>query len=315
MAMSKQEILEAINSTIVANGQKGITAESLNLILNEMVESSGEAGGGGSSAYIVHLIPDEIYAMFEEFGVTEFTRESISAFFNTEEGENVGGVNGSMYSAFMKMFDDNISVYNAILNAAKNGSEAFVIVSTGIIWKSYIDTMIELDPEASDYIEAYDLLFSSPVHVDCINMKMEGVNTESVMLRDIVGNQYSLLSSGSCTGELGMNNTFYLPIPDDEDEYAPEECLSEDQMAVNRAFISNIDFAASQNGIKLENIKNVIAPGPGYTRLGEAVNILYMSVHGGSTTGVNFAFFHPRKLKLYTGMIYETGQVYLYETN
>lgn len=43
--MSKNELIEAINSTIVTNGQKGITAESLNLILNELVNSGGGTGG------------------------------------------------------------------------------------------------------------------------------------------------------------------------------------------------------------------------------------------------------------------------------
>lgn len=42
--MTKNELIEAINSTIVANGQKGITAESLNLILNELVNSGGTGG-------------------------------------------------------------------------------------------------------------------------------------------------------------------------------------------------------------------------------------------------------------------------------
>lgn len=43
--MTKNELIEAINSTIIPNGQKGITAESLNLILNELVNSGGGTGG------------------------------------------------------------------------------------------------------------------------------------------------------------------------------------------------------------------------------------------------------------------------------
>ena len=51
--MTKNELIEAINSTIVANGQKGITAESLNLILNELVNSGG--GTGGVTFYIGNI--------------------------------------------------------------------------------------------------------------------------------------------------------------------------------------------------------------------------------------------------------------------
>lgn len=45
--MNKQEIIEAINSTIMPNGQKGITAEALANILIEMANASGGGGGGG----------------------------------------------------------------------------------------------------------------------------------------------------------------------------------------------------------------------------------------------------------------------------
>lgn len=49
--MNKQEIIEAINSTIIPNGQKGITAEALANILVEMANASG-GGGGGVTVYI-----------------------------------------------------------------------------------------------------------------------------------------------------------------------------------------------------------------------------------------------------------------------
>ena len=47
--MTKEELKEAINATIVENGQKGITAQVLADILNEIVESSGSGGGSGSA--------------------------------------------------------------------------------------------------------------------------------------------------------------------------------------------------------------------------------------------------------------------------
>lgn len=45
--MSKEEIIEAINATIVPNNVKGITAESLANLLTEMVNASGSGGGTG----------------------------------------------------------------------------------------------------------------------------------------------------------------------------------------------------------------------------------------------------------------------------
>lgn len=49
--MNKQEIIEAINSTIMPNGQKGITAEALANILIEMANASG-GGGAGAVVYV-----------------------------------------------------------------------------------------------------------------------------------------------------------------------------------------------------------------------------------------------------------------------
>lgn len=46
--MTKNEIIEAINSTIMPNGQKGITAETLANILVEMANASG----GGVTVYV-----------------------------------------------------------------------------------------------------------------------------------------------------------------------------------------------------------------------------------------------------------------------
>ena len=58
--MSKQELINAIQATIAANGQKGITAESLANILIEMVNTAGEGGsGGGSGVLAVQYSLDE----------------------------------------------------------------------------------------------------------------------------------------------------------------------------------------------------------------------------------------------------------------
>ena len=46
--MTKEEIKEAIASTIVENGQKGITATALANLLNEIVDAAGSGGGSSS---------------------------------------------------------------------------------------------------------------------------------------------------------------------------------------------------------------------------------------------------------------------------
>lgn len=53
--MTKEELKEAIASTIVENGQKGITAQALANILNEIVDAAGEGGGGGGVNNVLQL--------------------------------------------------------------------------------------------------------------------------------------------------------------------------------------------------------------------------------------------------------------------
>ena len=48
--MTKNELIEAINATIVPNGQKAITAESLANLLMEMVNATPEGGNGGDAS-------------------------------------------------------------------------------------------------------------------------------------------------------------------------------------------------------------------------------------------------------------------------
>lgn len=104
--MTKQEILDAINSTIVANGQKGITAESLNNILNEMVNATPEGGSetsGGDSLkfYTSDLISAEM-----------MTREFAESLIGTEE-EYLSNV-------ILEMLDNNAALYAKIMEILQN---------------------------------------------------------------------------------------------------------------------------------------------------------------------------------------------------
>lgn len=54
--MNKNELIEAINATIIPNGQKGITAESLANLLIEMVNATPEGGSSSSSGQVVFYL-------------------------------------------------------------------------------------------------------------------------------------------------------------------------------------------------------------------------------------------------------------------
>lgn len=64
MGMSKEELIEAINSTLISNEEKAITADALRNLLTDIVENSGQGGnsgngGGGGITLQISLEPNE----------------------------------------------------------------------------------------------------------------------------------------------------------------------------------------------------------------------------------------------------------------
>lgn len=104
--MTKQEILDAINSTIIANGQKGITAESLNNILNEMVNATpeGSSTDAGLKFYATDFVPTDM-----------FTREFANTLIGTED-EALGLL-------LIEMLDNNAAVYAEIMKIVNDAMD------------------------------------------------------------------------------------------------------------------------------------------------------------------------------------------------
>ena len=69
--MNKTEIKQCINETIVPNNEHGITAESLNLILNEMVDNSGETGSGGGNDALTVMYDAGMFFDYSEMSMDQ----------------------------------------------------------------------------------------------------------------------------------------------------------------------------------------------------------------------------------------------------
>lgn len=126
MAMSKQELLESINSTIVKNGNKGITAETLSNVLIEMVESSGEGGGSGSGDGALRIkMCDSLLSMDAFEG--SFTPENLEALGPMLEMEVPGALESDWYKTLLSAFEHNAKVYQKLLEKTNNYEGTFVI--------------------------------------------------------------------------------------------------------------------------------------------------------------------------------------------
>lgn len=154
--MTKAEIIEAINSTIVANGQKGITAESLSLILTEIVNMSGEGGsGGGSGDGALRVIVPEIFFLGNM--IAEAGEISPSSWPDIKSSlESTFGADLSEYDAVVNAsFAHNANVAQQILEKAKTGNGVSVVLDQTPYSQAYFSLMRQMEPEMASAVESF----------------------------------------------------------------------------------------------------------------------------------------------------------------
>lgn len=110
--MSKQDALDAINSTIIKNNKKGITADSLRNVLTEMVEASGEGGGG----FLTVKLPDPLlwFAYFVLLG--EFSPTTIEEALASEEPSEIDNEFRKIWLGYL---EHNKQIFQAIMANAQ----------------------------------------------------------------------------------------------------------------------------------------------------------------------------------------------------
>ena len=125
--MNKDEIKEAIASTIVENGQKGITAQALANILNEIVDAAGEGGGGNAGGGGTIFVDTE---------ATEPNESNASAYASL-----VNGWNNSVVYNVITLYIIPISVYAYAFNE-EAGGVVLMLDLTPIIGEVYVENYL-----------------------------------------------------------------------------------------------------------------------------------------------------------------------------
>lgn len=136
--MTKAEIIEAINSTIVANGQKGITAESLANLLIEMASATPEGGSGGSGGALFYAgVPNEDATALN---LTAEELEHNAAMYNTFVTSNAVPVSIDMTRHYLEMMaaaglpegitSENIKIYLTSIEVQYASEEAATIMGS-----------------------------------------------------------------------------------------------------------------------------------------------------------------------------------------
>ena len=141
--MAKQDVLDAINATIIENGQKGITAQSLNNILTMMTENAGEGGGSGDGLLRLNIpIPGLLSAISEVTGSSLFSQETWDELYAAivERGEEFPNTN----EVVPTLFAQNAEVLEQIWSEFENGKYPLVTLDDGLMYNAYVEDFIPI---------------------------------------------------------------------------------------------------------------------------------------------------------------------------
>lgn len=159
---ASQEIIDAINGTIVSNNVKGITADSLRNLLLLMAENSGGSGGSGEGALRV-MIPMGEFVVEEGATEVDFTPETV-ALIATEIPE--------LAEVGEEMFAHNAKVYAQLMEKVNACEGVSVIVDASKFSKAYMGFLTSLIGGG----EIYGMLLSEPVIVNGLDSTLEPSN-------------------------------------------------------------------------------------------------------------------------------------------
>ena len=159
---ANQEVIDAINGTIVSNNVKGITADSLRNLLLLMAENSGGSGGSGEGALRV-MIPNAAAAVKE--GATEVD-------FNHETVAMIAAEIPELAEVGEEMFAHNAKVYAQLMEKVNACEGVSVIVDASKFTKVFMVYMAL----PAGLGEIYGMLLSEPVIVTGLDSTLDPSN-------------------------------------------------------------------------------------------------------------------------------------------
>lgn len=154
--MANQEVVNAINETMVPNGVKAINADSVRNLLLLMAEKMGE--GTGSGAVKVHILPSESI----DFSQIDFDNLEDIEQFTPEEAELIKNM-------FLKVQQDNIAAYK-LLNEHKEQGIADLVMGD----QSFFGTLL-LTSIIRSYGEMLNQVYPD-MNVDWSSLSFNGVS-------------------------------------------------------------------------------------------------------------------------------------------
>ena len=146
--MAKQDVIDAINATIVENGTKGITADSLRNLLIMMTENAGEGGSGSGDGALRVIVPETLMVGSYISDQGELSPSSWATMRPEIEAEL--GADLSEYEiAVNASFTHNAEVAQQILAKAKSGQGVSIVLDQTPYCPAAVNIMLATDPESA----------------------------------------------------------------------------------------------------------------------------------------------------------------------
>lgn len=245
--MAKQDVLDAINATIVENGQKGITAQALNNVLTMMTENAGEGGGSGDGALRI-MIPDNMMGIDELFiDAGEFSPAMWEQIKAAAAGSTVPVDIAAWDAAFSACFAHNAEVYQSILKKIESNEGTFAILDSSLSMAVSYKMMIESElPGALEkiYVSSGRLALCRGMYMVPAEgyEEMLGPEAEPMIVINTIYDQidmsaYSaklmmaLMPDGSTMFDTQMMKDYHFYIPESSDV-----SLTSEQKSANQSF-------------------------------------------------------------------------------
>lgn len=169
--MAKQDVINAINSTIVPNNAKAINADSLRNLLLLMAENMG--GGGGSSSgdgALRVVVPESLMFGLMIAQTGELSPSSWATMRPEIEAE--AGVDLSEYEiAVNASFTHNAAVAQQILAKARAGQGVSVVLDETPYSSAFVNAAFDSQPETAVMVESAIFCGTQPAVLMMNNVK------------------------------------------------------------------------------------------------------------------------------------------------
>lgn len=169
--MTKQEVLDAINATMVPNGIKAINADSIRNLLTMMLDFVGEAGSGSGDGALRVIVPEfqmlgPVLVEAGEFSPTSYAaaKEAMSA--------EMPGLDWSEYDAAVNAaFAHNAAVAQQLIAKAKTGQGVSLVIDQTPLLTASASLQFQIQPELVGVYEDIATLDTQPASCNMAYIK------------------------------------------------------------------------------------------------------------------------------------------------